>query len=205
MVHVWWDNGLSLSAVSLGQGNGWTYKLSAQDPADGCSFCRSRVIFVMVYVSRRAQGAAVSGCPGCYSPSPKGKPGSFENPPVLPARCGGFCWGEPDDPNQHCCLSCTFSVSPQHPEAGQLLLHEVLAPWCRHCCCPQCSCWSSTFCSWPSSVSDFEGEIDCVCLAVCLKSGCSGEAGAACSAWSDVPTQCPVQRALVRPHSHAPD
>lgn len=50
------------------------------------------------------------------------------------------------------------------------------------------------------SVSDFEGEVGCVCLGVCLQSGCSGAAGAACSAWSDVATHCPVQRALVRPH-----
>lgn len=161
MVCVGWDNGLSLSAVSLGQGNGWTYKCPAWDPADGCSFCKSCVIFVMVHVFRCAKGPAVSGCPGCYSPSPKGKPRSSQNPPVLPARCGGFCWGKPDDPNQHCCLSCTFFVSPQHPEAGQLLLlNQVLAPWC---CCPQWSnCCSNAFCSGLGSVSDFEAEIDCV-------------------------------------------
>lgn len=130
----------------------------AWDPADGCSFCKSRVIFVMVYVFRCAKGTAVPGCPGCYPPSPKGKPRSFENPPLLPERCGGFCWGKPDDPNQYCCLSCTFLVSPQHPEAGQLLLlHQVSAPWCWHCCCPQCSCWSNAFCGWPRLSAWFWG------------------------------------------------
>ncbi|XP_014803438.1 PREDICTED: rho GTPase-activating protein 7-like isoform X2 [Calidris pugnax] len=47
--------------------------------------------FLHIYQCRRAKGSAVPGCPGCYSPSPKGKPRSFENPPVLSARCGCFC------------------------------------------------------------------------------------------------------------------
>lgn len=41
------------------------------------------------------------------------------------------------------------------------------------------------------SVSDLEGETDRVCLGVYLKSGCSGAAGAACSAQSDVAAHCP--------------
>lgn len=44
-----------------------------------------------------------------------------------------------------------------------------------------------------------------MCLGVCLLSGCSGEAGAACSAWSNAATHCPVQRAVVMSHCPAPD
>ncbi|XP_064376911.1 rho GTPase-activating protein 7-like isoform X2 [Dromaius novaehollandiae] len=47
--------------------------------------------FLRIYQCRLAKGSAVSGCPGCYCPSPKGKPRSFENPPVLSPRCGCFC------------------------------------------------------------------------------------------------------------------